>query len=323
MLDPRGASNAARPGAGSGPGEEEAMKDVRDKVAFVTGAASGIGLGMARAFLKADMKVVLADVRETTLANAVASLEVPEGRLHSIAVDVTDRAAMARAAERTLAVFGKVHVLCNNAGVGGNVSIDEAGYDEWDWVFGVNVGGVINGIRSFLPHIRAHGEGGHIVNTSSIGGLLPLPPPVGVYSASKFAVRGISDALRLALAYSNIGVSVLCPGLVRSEIAANARRLSPAGADAMPPPDPGQLAMLAAGMDPLQVGERVLQGIRGDQAYILPHGEFRDEVREVFDEILAAFPEHDIDPARLPFENGRRDAVRAMKAAMKVRDRTH
>lgn len=296
------------------------MKHVRDKVAFVTGAASGIGLGMARAFLKADMRVVLADIRESALRDAVARLEAPAERFHMIVLDVTDRTAMARAAQQTLEVFRKVHVLCNNAGVGGNVSIDAADYDEWDWVFGVNVGGVINGIRSFLPHIRAHGDGGHIVNTASIGGLLPLPPPAGVYSASKFAVRGISDSLRLALASSNVGVSVLCPGLVRSEIAENARRLSPTGGDAKAPPDPAQLAMLAVGMDPLHVGERVLQGIRQDEAYILPHGEFRDEVREVFDEILAAFAAHDIDPARLPFENARRDAVRAMKAAMKTRD---
>lgn len=295
------------------------MKDVRDKVAFVTGAASGIGFGMARAFLKADMKVVLADVRESTLRNVVEGLDAPAERFHCVVLDVTDRAAMARAAGQTLAVFGKVHVLCNNAGVGGNVSIEEAGYDEWDWVFGVNVGGVINGIRSFLPHIRAHGEGGHIVNTASMGGLLPLPPPVGVYSASKFAVRGISDSLRLALAQTDIGVSVLCPGLVRSEIAENARRLSPIGDDARRPPDPAQVSMLAAGMDPLRVGERVLAGIRRDEAYILPHGEFRDEVREVFDEILAAFPEHDIDPARVAFESARRDATRALKAAIRTR----
>lgn len=297
------------------------MKDVRDKVAFVTGGASGIGLGMARAFLKANMKVVLADVRETALRNAIAGLDAPAGSFHPVVLDVTDRAAMASAAEQTLDVFGKVHVLCNNAGVGDNVSIEEAGYDEWDWVFGVNVGGVINGLCSFLPHIRAHGEGGHIVNTASMGGLLPLPPPLGIYTASKFAVRGISDALRLALAYSNVGVSVLCPGLVRTEIAENTRRLSPAHEDAtrQSPPDPEHIAEHAQGMDPLHVGERVLQAIQRDEAYILPHGEFRDEVREVFEEILAAFSQGYIDPARLPYENARREATRAMKAAMRSR----
>ena len=295
------------------------MKDLQNKVAFVTGAASGIGLGLAQAFLEADMKVVLADVRRDALERAATGLGRWDGCFHLTALDVTDRAAMAAAAEEARRVFGKVHVLCNNAGVGGHISIEAAGYEEWDWVFGVNVGGIINGIRSFLPLIQAQGEGGHIVNTASMGGLLPMPPPLGIYSASKFAARGISDSLRLALASTGIGVSVLCPGLVRSEIAENARRLSPvtaAGSDEMLAM---QSAMLAAGMDPLYVGRRVLQGIRHNEAYILTHGEFKNEVREVFEEILAAFQQDGGDPVRTGIEQGRRQAVAAMKAAMKDR----
>lgn len=298
------------------------MKDVRNKVAFITGAASGIGLGMAQAFLKAGMKVVLADVRQAALEKAAATLAGADGRFHLVPVDVTDRAAMAHAAEETLRAFGKVHVLCNNAGVGGNTSMEEASYEEWDWVFGVNVGGIINGIKSFLPKIREHGEGGHIVNTASMGGLLPLPPPVGVYSASKFAVRGISDSLRLALAYTDVGVSVLCPGLVRSEIVENAHRLSPARRDAAESTEhfAGQDVMAAMGMDPLVIGERILLGIQRNEAYILTHGECKDELREIFEEILAAFPDQQgIDPGRLAFENARRQAVDAMKAALKAR----
>lgn len=297
------------------------MKDVRDKVAFVTGAASGIGWGMAQTFLAAGMKVVLADMREDALNAAAATLGSSQERFHIIPVDVTDRAAMADAAEETVRVFGKVHVLCNNAGVGSTISIEEAPYEEWDWVFGVNVGGIINGIRSFLPKIRAHDEGGHIVTTSSIGGLLPAAPPLGIYSASKFAARGISDSLRLALAHTNIGVSVLCPGLVRSEIAENAIRLSPSGqlASANPNFFAQQNAIAAAGMDPLLVGECVLQGILRNAPYILTHGEFMDEVREVFAEIVAAFPkQQDINPLRLQIENGRRQAVAALKAAQRT-----
>lgn len=293
------------------------MEEVRDKVAFVTGAASGIGLGMVRVFLEAGMKVVLADVRRDALEKAAAGLDHDGGRFHLIALDVVDRSAMAGAAEETRRVFGKVHVLCNNAGVGGHTSMEEASYEEWDWVFGVNVGGIINGIRSFLPAIRAHGEGGHIVNTASMGGLLPLPPPLGIYSASKFAVRGISDALRLALAPTEVGVSVLCPGIVRSEIAENAHRLSPVaavGESAVFPP-----AAMAAGMDPVLVGQRVLEGIRNNGAYILTHGEFKDEVRETFDEILAAFPADPGDPARVAIENGRRQAVAALKEALRAK----
>lgn len=295
------------------------MKDIRDKVAFVTGAASGIGLGMARAFLEADMKVVLADVRQDVLERAAQDIGRDAGRFHLITLDVRDRSAMACAADEARQVFGKVHVLCNNAGVGARTSMEEAGYDEWDWVLGVNVGGVINGIRSFLPLIRAHGEGGHIVNTASIGGLLPLPPPLGIYSASKFAVRGISDSLRLALAGTEVGVSVLCPGLVRSEIAENTVRLSPAAAAGGGDAVPVQAAGLALGMDPLEVGRRVLDGIRGNEAYILTHGEFKDEVREIFGEILDAFPSDGGDPARAAIEQGRRQAVAAMKAALEKR----
>lgn len=294
------------------------MKEVKDKVAFVTGAASGIGLGMVSVFLAAGMRVVLADVRQDALEKAAAGLDHDGDRFHLVAFDVADRSAMAGAVEETQRVFGKVHVLCNNAGVGGHTSIEEASYEEWDWVFGVNVGGVINGIKSFLPAIRAHGEGGHIVNTASMGGLLPVPAPLGIYSASKFAVRGISDALRLALAPTEVGVSVLCPGLVRSEIAENALRLSPVapvgGPQSIFPP-----GVMAAGMDPVLVGQRVLEGIRNNDAYILTHGEFKDEVRETFDEILAAFPADPGDPVRVSIENGRRQAVAALKAALRAK----
>lgn len=295
------------------------MKDVRNKVAFVTGAASGIGLGMASAFLEAGMKVVLSDVRRDVLEQAAEGLAAHGGRFHLIAVDVTDRSAMASAAAQTQQVFGKLHVLCNNAGVGSRTSIEDAPYEEWDWVLGVNVGGIINGIRSFLPLIRAHGEGGHIVNTASIGGLLPVPPPLGIYSASKFAVRGISDSLRLALAHSGVGVSVLCPGLVRSALAENTAGLSPVAAAGSEEVVAMQSAALAAGMDPLEVGRRVVEGIRRNDAYILTHGEFKQELREVFDEILAAFPDDEGDPVRAQIEQGRRDVVAAMKLALKDR----
>lgn len=296
------------------------MKEVKDKVAFVTGAASGIGLGMVRVFLAAGMKVVLADVRRDALEKAATGLDRDSGRFHLIELDVADRSAMASAVDETQSVFGKVHVLCNNAGVGGHTSIEEASYEEWDWVFGVNVGGVINGIKSFLPAIRAHGEGGHIVNTASIGGLVPVPPPLGIYAATKFAVRGISDALRLALAPTEVGVSVLCPGLVRSEIAENARRLSPVTTIGGEEIVAVQNAALAVGMDPVQVGQRVLEGIRSNNAYILTHGEFKDELRETFDEILAAFPADPGDPVRAAIENGRRQAVAALKAAIRAKN---
>ena len=147
------------------------MKQVEGKVAFITGGASGIGFGMAQVFLKSGMKVVIADILQERLDEAARVLAQSTNRdYHFIKVDVTDRAAMAAAAAEAERVFGKVHVVCNNAGVYGNLPIESASYEDWDWVLGVNLGGVINGIVSFVPKMIAHGEGGHIVNTSSMAG---------------------------------------------------------------------------------------------------------------------------------------------------------
>jgi NAD(P)-dependent dehydrogenase (short-subunit alcohol dehydrogenase family) len=300
------------------------MRDIEGKVAFVTGGASGIGFGMARAFLEGGMKVAIADLQQDRLDEAKAALAGTNQAVHFIRVDVTDRAAMAAAADETERVFGRVHVVCNNAGVGSGLApMDEAGYEDWDWVFGTNVFGVINGIVSFAPKLKAHGEGGHIVNTSSMAGLIPLPGGGGIYSASKFAVRGISDSLRYSLAPHHIGVSVLCPGLTRSRLMeshklrpealkAQAARAASPPRDAAAPPSSAN-----AGMDPIEVGRRVLQGIRDNDAYILPHGEFKDEVAGLFAEILAGFPEgQEIDPGRLAFEDNRRASTAAARAVI-------
>ena len=282
------------------------MKDFAGKVAFVTGGASGIGFGMARVFLKRGMKVVIADVNDRNLAEAKLALK-GNNQVHFIKVDVTDRAAMARAADETVRVFGKVHVVCNNAGTGRAAPMDEASYEDWDHVMGVNLGGVINGIMSFVPKIKAHGEGGHIVNTSSMAGLIPLPGTGGIYSASKFAVRGVSDSLRLNLAKDKIGVSTLFPGLTRSRMSQAATRPGYDG-----PPDEE-----TPGMDPLELGEAVARGIERNDPYILAHGEFKEEVEGLFQELLDLFPDsHDADPERLAFEERRRKATEAAKKGL-------
>jgi NAD(P)-dependent dehydrogenase (short-subunit alcohol dehydrogenase family) len=299
----------------------EAMKHVEGKVAFITGGASGIGFGMAQVFLKSGMKVIIADILQERLDEAARILAQSTNRdYHFIKVDVTDRAAMAAAAEEAERVFGKVHVLCNNAGVYGNLPIETASYGDWDWVLGVNLGGVINGLVSFLPKMIAHGEGGHIVNTSSMAGIIPLPAAGGLYATSKFAVRGLTDSLRLALGAHNIGVSVLCPGMTRTRILeAEQHRpgqaAKPAAASANPElfnPDMGD------GMDPVELGERILLGIQRNDAYILPHSEFKDEVQGLFDDIIAGFPqEQHIAPGRQLFEDMRRQATADAKAAIK------
>ncbi len=298
------------------------MKHVEGKVAFITGGASGIGFGMAQAFLRSGMKVIIADVLQERLDEAARLLAQGTNRdFRIIKVDVTDRAMMAGAAAEAERAFGKVHVLCNNAGVYGNLPIENASYADWDWVLGVNLGGVINGIVSFLPKMIAHGEGGHIVNTSSMAGIIPLPSAGGLYSTSKFAVRGLTESLRLALGAQNIGVSVLCPGMTRTRIMEAEQHRPGQGAEAAAAlgRDEWQSTFdMGGGMDPLELGERVLLGIQRNDAYILPHGEFKDEVQGLFDEIISGFPgEQQIDPVRLKFEEVRRQMTAEAKAAIK------
>jgi NAD(P)-dependent dehydrogenase (short-subunit alcohol dehydrogenase family) len=298
------------------------LKDLEGKIAFITGGASGIGYSMARALLSSGMKVVVADVRQDHLDACAAKLRI-EKNLHFIRVDVSDRDAMARAADETERVFGKVHVLCNNAGVGDGVAIDSAGYDDWDWVLKINLGGVINGIVSFVPRIKAHGEGGHIVNTASMHSFIPLPAWGGIYTTTKFAVRGLSESLRLALTPFNIGVSLLCPGLVRTNIADSVQlRPTPqsprAAASELPHPT-AQITPPSAdsGMDPEEVAQRVLQAVRHNEFYVLTHLENKEELREIFAEALAAFPQsQEIDSGRKAFEDQRRRKTVAAKALM-------
>jgi NAD(P)-dependent dehydrogenase (short-subunit alcohol dehydrogenase family) len=298
------------------------MKDVDGKTAFITGGASGIGFGMARAFLKAGMKVVMADIRQDHLDAAASTLQGANLPYHFVKLDVTDREAFARAADETERIFGKVHVVCNNAGVGANAPIDQADWEDWDWVLGVNLGGVVNGVKTFVPRIKSHGEGGHIVNTSSMAGIIPLTATGGIYAASKFAVRGLTDSLRLALGQYKIGVSVLCPGLVHTNIMDGEKaRPERFKSKTQHPPRWSGASSANAGMDPVEMGERVLRGIRRNDAYILTHGEFKDEVAGLFNDILAAFPSDDnIDPGRLEFENRRRAMTEAAKAQVRQVD---
>jgi NAD(P)-dependent dehydrogenase (short-subunit alcohol dehydrogenase family) len=288
------------------------MREVNGKVAFITAGASGIGLSMARVFLRNGMKVVIADLLRKHLDEVAGELD-GNRNVHLIQLDVADRAAMARAAEETLRAFGKVHVLCNNAGVSQRNPIDEATYADWDYVVSVNLGGTINGLVSFLPKIKAHGEGGHIVNTSSMAGMIPVPAFAGIYAATKFAIRGLTDSLRLALGPHRIGASVLCPGLTRTR-AITAGDLYRAAHSAGTQPSESRDPM-AHGMDPQEVGERVLEAILRNEPYIFPHGEFREELRQYFDEMLAAFPvgQHP-EAERLEFERRRAEATREARA---------
>src|SRR5271167_4903433 len=201
------------------------MRELSGKAAFVTGGASGIGLALGRAFAQAGMRVMLADIEAESLAAAVASLQGVGPEVRGVTCDVADPASVDLAAEACYQAFGRVHVVCNNAGVAGGTGIDNISLDDWRWVLDVNLMGVLHGIRTFLPHIRAHGEGGHIVNTASMAGMvsgLGFSP----YSASKFAVVAMSEGLAMHLRPLGIGVSVLCPGWVRTRITESARNRS-------------------------------------------------------------------------------------------------
>jgi NAD(P)-dependent dehydrogenase (short-subunit alcohol dehydrogenase family) len=296
------------------------MKDIAGKVAFITGGASGLGFGMAQAFCAAGMQVSIADIRQDHLDQSVEHFTRSGKRqsVHPIRVDVTDRKAMAEAADETERVFGKVHLVCNNAGINLFNDIAAATYDDWDWVLGVNLGGVVNGVHTFIPRIRKHGEGGHIVNTASMASFIS-GPNAGIYTTAKFAVRGLSEALRFSLEPLGIHVSVVCPGLVDSAIY-ESDRIRPAHlASTSGPSDPQFMARLAdlhhhAGMPPLEAGERVLRAIRRNQFYVFTHPEFKAELREIFDEALAALPDDAPPAARLAFEDRRR----ALKAAART-----
>ena len=285
------------------------MKDVGGKVAFITGGGSGVGLGMAKVFTQAGMKVVIADVRQDHLDDAMRELAGREA--HAIKLDVSDRAAMELAAVESERVFGKVHIVCNNAGINLFNDIGAAKYSDWDWVLGVNLGGVINGVQTFVPRIKAHGEGGHIVNTASMAAFL-AGPGAGIYTCSKFAVRGLTEALRYSLAPHGIGVSVLCPGLVKSAIY-QSEQIRPENLQGTVT-NPQFLARLAEvhefGMPGEDVAVKVLRGIERNELYIFSHSEFKDELRELFDGILAALPDDPVDPRRLQFEQSRRQRNR-------------
>jgi NAD(P)-dependent dehydrogenase (short-subunit alcohol dehydrogenase family) len=274
------------------------MKDVAGRTAFVTGGASGIGLGMATAFAGAAMNVVIADLRRDHIEAALDRLA--GASVHAIELDVTDRDGFARAADEAERVFGNVHVLCNNAGVGILGPAGDAHYDDWDWGLGVLLGGVVNGVQTFLPRLRAHGEGGHIVNTSSMAGVLPVPNSV-IYTTAKAAVIGLSEVLRSELAAEGIGVSAFCPGPVKTNIGDVGTTRPARFADSGYAEFERQLAAREISplwMDPLECGERVLAGIRNDDLYIFTHREFREGADERFRAMLASFPDEPLDEER-------------------------
>jgi NAD(P)-dependent dehydrogenase (short-subunit alcohol dehydrogenase family) len=271
------------------------MQEFVGKTAFVTGGASGIGLALGRAFAEAGAKVMLADIDEAALAAAVDSLRVGGAEIRGVVCDVADPVSVERAAEASSEAFGKIHVLCNNAGVSAGRDIDDIAPEDWRWVLDVNLMGVIHGLRAFLPRLRAHGEGGHILNTASIAGIL-RPQGLGPYPASKYAVVAISEGLATQLKPLGIGVTVLCPGFVNTRIIDSARnrpeRYGPAWTPDPDGPVGAAVAIITArvrsGLEPARAAASALAAIRADELYAFTDASWRAHAEQRFSAILAA-----------------------------------
>lgn len=282
------------------------------RTAFITGGVNGIGFGIARAFALAGMDLILSYRREEDREEAGRWFDengLPQPRF--VTLDVTDRTGFAQVA----ADAGKVHVLVNNAGVSVFGPTDEASYADYDWIMGVNFGGVVNGLVSFLPGMKAHGEGGHVVNVASMAAYLS-GPQAGIYTASKFAVRGLTESLRYNLAPHGIGVSLMCPGLTRTKAWTSALKRPDDFADSgFKPADAAELEQFGTafelGMDPLEVGQKTLAGMAENRGLILTHGEFAEDFAEIYQTSLDALPKEDIPEGRLHIERLRRAANKA------------
>jgi NAD(P)-dependent dehydrogenase (short-subunit alcohol dehydrogenase family) len=273
------------------------MKDLSGKTAFVTGAASGIGLGIATALAQAGAKVMLCDIEEAALARAVEGLKRTNADVDGVKADVSLKSELKAAADATIARYGKAHILVNNAGVGGGGSYGAWTEAGWNWTLGVNLMAVVWGIEIFGPQIEQHGEGGHIVSTASAAGLISLGGNI-TYNVSKYGVVALSEGLRGEFAQRGIGVSVLCPGFVRTQIMDSLRNLP----ERFDRPSEDRLAAMRSsdmfkwvqervshGIDPSYVGELVREGIENDWPYIFTDVEFEPMIEGRFAAIKQGF----------------------------------
>jgi NAD(P)-dependent dehydrogenase (short-subunit alcohol dehydrogenase family) len=272
------------------------MKDLAGKTAFVTGAASGVGLGIATALAQAGAKVMLCDIEETALAKAVEGMKQTNADVDGVKADVSLKAELKAAAEAVIGRYGKVHILVNNAGVGGGQPYGAWTDAGWEWTLGVNLMAVVWGIEIFGPLIEQHGEGGHIVSTASIAGLISGG---GIqYNVSKYGVVALSEGLRSELAPRGIGVSVLCPGFVRTQIMDFWRnqperfgRIPTDRLAAIRASEPFKMLeqRVSNGIDPFYVGELVREGIENDWPYIFTDVEFEPMIEARFAAIKQGF----------------------------------
>ncbi len=282
-------------------GDDFAGPAIDGRVAFITGGASGVGLGQARVFGARGCRVAIADVRPEAIDAALEILAAEGIDAHGVRLDVRDRAAWSVAVDEVEQRFGDpVGLLFNTAGVNGFGPLESATYADFDWIMGVNLGGVVNGIQTVLPRMLAAGRGGHIVSVASMAGF-EGSPTAAIYAASKAAVINLMESYAIALEPHGIGVSVLCPASVRSDIAnALDRRPADLAEGSSFSEDPRfielQRQLYAAGMDPIELAQHVMSAIEARRLYVLPFTETREGIRAHFDQILAAYDASETDP---------------------------
>lgn len=267
------------------------MEQLHGKTAFITGGASGIGLSMGRSFGRAGMNVMVADIDQAAIDAALEDLAQRQINAAGVLCDVASRKSVEEAAQATLDKFGKVHIVCNNAGVGAGGAIEDVRPSDWDWIIDVNLKGVVFGTEVFTPIMREQGEGGHFINTASMAGMV-APAGMEPYNATKFAVVAMSEGWRDQLAPLNVGVSVLCPGFVKTRIHESSRaRQEQYGEAAARDEEAASVAaqFVENGIDPDCVGERVLEAVRDNDLYIFTHPDMRPAVEQRFAGIMAAF----------------------------------
>ena len=260
--------------------------------ALITGAANGIGLGLCRSLARRGVNIVLADIERDTLASAERDIAGFGVKTKAVALDVSDSAAMEQALADIEATFGRIHFLCNNAGVSaGAKPIWEIGSAEWDWMLGVNLHGVINGVRACLPRMLNHGEGGYVINTASIGGLQVNPDlRNGSYATTKYAIVALSEALAIDLKGTSVGVSVLCPGLVTTTLHASAQRRPDRFGGASDHANRGTDPILnALALTPDVVGERAMHAVERSEFFIFTHEEPRAWIEARHQRLLDGF----------------------------------
>ncbi|MBO9580667.1 MAG: SDR family NAD(P)-dependent oxidoreductase [Sphingobium sp.] len=271
--------------------------DIAGKTAFITGGASGIGFGIAQRLLANGARLVLADIRQDHLDEARQFFEErQEGRnVHTIRLDVSDRAMMREAAKECEAVMGGPDILVNNAGIDPSGPFEQATYQDWDYGIAINLMGPINGIMEFAPGMRARGRGGHIVNTASLAGLTPMPSFMAIYAVAKAGVITLTESIRDSMAQDNIGVTVLMPGPIKSRIHESGQnrpeRFRDGSGFRKNEEQLAQRVVADSWMEPTEVGDMIVDAIRNNTLYVSTHGNWKDAVEQRFRALMDSMPE--------------------------------